>query len=292
MATTTSTTAAAVIETVVSSLIQETLLQESVMIPTISNFTAMIRDGMDTLDIPRFTALTPEDVTEGSALTSQTSTIAVDSLVLDINSAIHFAISDRADVQAKVNMVAQLTKDGARNMAAQIDDKIIEQLNDASAATPDHIVPFANAGSGDSIQLGDIVAARKLLNDARVPMSERFLLLPTSQEAFMLLIPNFIEVEKYGTADAIQNGELGRIYGMTVILSTSSELSQTSFLEYHRSAVGYASQISPKFEQDRNIIKLEDEFTLSQLYGIVLLDETGGAGNAGGVRQVLTNEVP
>jgi len=284
MATTTSTVATDVIERVVSSIVQETLLQESIMIPSIMNMSAMIRPGMDTLKIPRFTALPVETVTEGSTLTINNPTIATDDLVMNINQAIHWEISDRADIQSKIDIAVQLVRDGSRTLAFQIDDNLITELNTVSTASPDNLLAFAN-GLTASIQLTDIAAARERLNLNNVPMSDRFLLIPPEQERFLLAIPELIHLEKYGTTDAIQNGELGRIYGFTVLMSTSANLDGATFLAYHRSAAAYGTQISPKFETDRNVAKLVDEYTLSQLYGVQLLDNTG---TGGGVRNVLT----
>ena len=282
MATTTSTVATDVIERVVSSIVQETLLQESVMIPSIMNMSAMIRPGMDTLKIPRFTALPVETVTEGTSLTINNPTIATDDLVMEINQAIHWEISDRADIQSKIDIAVQLVRDGSRTLAFQIDDNIITRLNTVSTATPDNLLAFANA---TNIQLTDIAAARERLNEQNVPMSDRFIAIPPKQERFILAIEEIIHLEKYGTTDAIQNGEIGKIFGFKILLTTSANLNDDSFLAYHRSAVAYGTQISPKFETDRNVAKLVDEYTLSQLYGVQLLDNTG---TGGGVRNVLT----
>ena len=160
---TSGTEAAAVIEKVVSAIVQETLIQESVIIPLVWNKTAEIRPGMDTLDIPRFVAPNVETVTEGSAVTEHTQTIAIDQLVMNINEAITWAVSDRTSVQSKINIVSQITRDGARAMAAKVDDAIIVQLLRTSTATPDHTVQYAGGGAAFLAQT-DILEARRLLS--------------------------------------------------------------------------------------------------------------------------------
>ena len=278
MATNDSTSTAAIIEKVVSSIVQETLLQESILIPSIQDMSAMIRPGMDRLDIPRFTALPVEAVTEGTGLTANVSTIVTDKLLMDSNEAIHWTVSDRAMIQDKVNISVQIVKDAAKQLAAAIDNKIVDELILASAAAPDHIIAWATPSV---IALEDIAEARRLLNIQNVPQTERFMLMPPDQEKNLLAIDNFISVEKYGSREALLNGEIGRIFGFTVLMSTSPSILVTNSMFYHRSAVAYGTQINAKFETDRNIVKLEDEFTLSQLYGVKLLDA--------GVRQVLFN---
>jgi len=276
--TNTSTSTAAIIEKVVSSIVQETLLQESILIPTVQDMSSLIRPGMDTLKIPRFSALPVEDVTEGTDLTKNVSTVATDDLVMNINEAIHWAVSDKSMLQDKVSLSVQLVKDGARNLAASIDNKIVDQLILASAAAPDHIVAF---GTPSVIAIADITNARKLLNLANVPQAERFMLVGPDQEAAMLNIDNFISAEKYGSRDALVNGEIGRVMGFTVVMSTSASILATNAMFYHKSAVAYGSQIAAKFETDRNITALQDEFTLSQLFGCQILDL--------GKRNVLVN---
>lgn len=275
-----STSAASIIQTVVSNIVQETLLQESVAIPTVMDVSSQLVPGMGTLEIPRFLALAPQTVTEGTLLNSQVATIAVDVLNVSLNQAIFWSISDRANIQSKINMAVQLVKDGAKNMAVSIDNAIIGQLLLASAAAPDNRVQFANTPT-DTIQVTDITEARRLLNVQNVPMADRFLLLPPSQEKAMLNLSDFIDTSKYGNSEAIQNGEIGKVFGFKVILTTSPSLASASFLAYHRSAVAYGSQINVKFETFRNIQMLADDYTLSMLYGTTVLDT--------GKRQVLFN---
>lgn len=286
-----STSTAAIIEKIVSSIVQETLIQNSVVIPLVWNFTAQVRPGMDRIDIARFDTPTVETVTEGTDLTEFDSTIVTDKLTLEINEAIHFAITDRANVQDKVNVIAQVTRDAARSMAAAVDDAIITQLIDVSTATPDHAVQYAGGGAAFIAQT-DILEARRLLNVANVPMSDRFILINPDNEKALLLIPDFVRADQYGRIpSALMNGELGTLYGMPVFMSTSAVLDTGGFSQtivFHRTHVAYATQITSRFDQDRNIVKLQDEFTLSMLYGTEVLDVTATGGRRG---VVLSQEV-
>jgi len=275
-----STSTAAVIQKVVSGIVQETLLQESILIPSIWDKTSEVGPGMGSLEIPRFSALTPATITEGTPLVSQVATIVTDKLLLNVNNAIYWSVSDRADIQSKVAITVQLVKDGAKALAATIDNTILAQLLLASAAAPDHRVQFANTTT-NTIQVTDIAEARKLLNMQRVPMGDRYLLIPPAQEKAMLVLADFIDAAKYGNPDAIQNGEIGRVLGFKVLVSTAASLVDASFVAYHKSAVAYASQISAKFDTIRNVPLVADDYALSQLFGSIVLDS--------GKRQVLFN---
>jgi len=282
MAATTTTTAAAVIEKIVSPRVQETLIQESVMIPAVDNRSAEVGSGMDRLDVSRFTALTPGDITEGSTLASTSPTISVDQLALDKNKGIHWELTDLSTIQSKVSLNQQIFGDAGKEMAAQVDSDIIAELKaNVSAAAPDHRIQMTGTGNIELTQ-ADITNAQKLLNDSRVPRSDRFLLVRPEQERVMLNISDFIRSDTYGDSRGLQNGELGRIYGLTVIMTTSSQLAEDEALFFHRSAVAYASQASLKFDQSRVAGEFSDHFALSMVYGVKTLDS--------GKRAVLYND--
>lgn len=281
MATQDSASAAAVIQDVVSSIVQETLIQKSVMLPSIDDRSSEVEAGMDRLSISRFTALAVDDITEGTEVTPQAATIAEDELIMNKNKAITWEIPDKASMQAKVALAAQLVRDAARSHAAQVDDDVIAELKLASAAAPDHRVIWSNSPT-DTVLIADIVEGRRLLNVQNVDLGDRFMLVGPDQEKALLQIENFISTEKYGNSEAVQNGELGRLFGMKVLMTTSANLAADEMLIYHRTACAYASQISPKFETQRNVLKVLDEYALSQLYGVKTLDS--------GKRQVLFND--
>jgi len=227
-------------------------------------------DGADTLKIPRFSAMASVPVVEGTCNTAAIATVVTDDLIMNINEGIFWAISDKANVQTAINITTQLVKDGARTLAASIDNAIVGELLKASASAPDHVIFYA--GATDLIGIADILEARRLLNLANVPLSERFLLLSPDAEAQILAIENFISAEKYGSAEGIQLGEIGKIYGFKVLMSSSPALVGNASVAYHKSAVGYASQINARFESSRNILCQQTEYALSQLFGVKVLD--------------------
>jgi len=268
LATTTTTQAASIIQKLVSQIVQQTLIQNSVLIPSITTYN--VPNGADTLKIPRFTALASVPVVEGTCNTTALATVTTDDLVMNINEGIFWAISDKASIQTAIDMSVQLVRDGAKTLSASIDNAIVGELLKASASAPDHDIFYS--GTADDIAIGDIVEARRLLNVANVPMTERYLLLSPDAEAQMLKIDNFIHAEKYGSNEPIQNGEIGKVYGFKVLISTSPNLVGNMSIAYHKTAVAYASQMDARFESDRNILCQQTEYALSQLFGVKVLD--------------------
>ncbi len=271
MANTTSTVAANVIEKRVSTLVQETLIQNSVMIPAIWDRSGEVGPGMDRLDIPLLTSLAAQTVSESGDLTASAPTISTDQMSLDQQKAVVWAITDRASIQSKININAEILKNAGKELAKDVDDKIItDMVAGVSTSAPDHLIAFSNASE---LSDGDVRNARELLNEQNVPMSERFMLVGSEAEKNLLAVSNFIEVQKYGNeARALQTGELGRLYGFTVLLSTSSALGAGEALFFHKQCHAYASQASMRFRSEEKALGHRIEYSLSILYGSQHLD--------------------
>jgi hypothetical protein len=99
------------------------------------------------------------------------------------------------------------------------------------------------------------------------------------QERFMLAIDNFISAEKYGSNEPIMNGEIGRVYGMRVIVHTGFD-NEACF--WHPSAVGYAIQAGTRFQSQPDLANLATRYSLDYIAGFEVLD--------GGKRQVQISE--
>ena len=263
---------------IVSSIVQETLKQRSILLPAVVDYSSFAQPGVDQVKIPRRTQFAAANKTENTALTAQEMTFSVDTINLNLHKAIYAELERIAGVQNMVNTESEIIKEMAAELALQVDKDLITQLKAVSTAAPDHLLDYADT-VGDVIAATDILEARRLLNVQNVPQEDRFMLISPTKEKEMLSIANFIEVDKYGPNDAISNAELGRIYGFRVLMHT--ELSAAESLFWHRSHVGYASQLDAEFKKDQNLSKVADEYLLHKLYGTLVLD--------GGKRGVFFN---
>jgi hypothetical protein len=167
----------------------------------------------------------------------------------------------------------------ANELALQVDKDIITELKDVSTATPDHLLDYQTAGG--PVELGDFAEARKLLRQQSVPMMDNslFALISPVQEKAMLGIDNFISAEKYGAREALLNAEIGRVFGIRVLVH--NELEDADMLVYHKSHVGYASQFKPSLETDRSLADVATEYLMQLIYGVETLDVTATGGKRG-----------
>lgn len=263
-------------EQLIAALVQETLKQKSILLGTVTDYSAFARPGSSQVGIPRRDQFAAADKTENTPLTAQELTFSTDTISLTKNKAIFASLERIAELQANVDVDGEILKEMAAELALQVDKDIITELDDASAAAPDHIVAYANA---TDLQVTDITEARRLLNVQNVPMTDRWMVVSPDQEKAVLNLSNFIEVDKYGSTTPIQNGELGMVYGFRVKMHTEAAATDSYF--YHKSCIGIAFQMQPEFKTDDDLKNTAREFLLNEVYGLTELDS--------GKRQVKFN---
>ncbi len=260
---------------VISAMVQKQLIAESVISATILDETARVAPGAKSVAFPKTGDLDPAVKAENTGTTAQVLTLDKDTLLLDKHYHTLVVLEDNADVQSVVNIQEEIVNRAFKGMSKQIDTAIYNVLKaGASTSNPDHTL--AGFAANATLSLTMILEARKLLNIQNVPMGDRYLLISPYQEAEMLAISDFISAEKYGSNDILLNGQIGRVYGFKVLMTTVCE--DNVAIWYHNTAAAWARQIAPKWEKDRDLDKLADKYSLSYSYGVKALD--------GGKRQV------
>lgn len=259
-------------QSLVASIVQETLKQKSILLGTVSDYSSYAAAGAKEVKIPRRAQFAAADKSENTDLTAQELTFSSDTISLNKHKAIYSKLERIAGLQANVQVQAEILAEMANELALQVDKDLVTVLKATSAAAPDHRVLFANSPT-NTIQQTDILEARRLLNVQNVPMDNRFLVIPPDQEKAMLLLSDFVRADAYGSAGGLINGEVGRVYGFTVVMwNVSGSLASTEFLAYHKGHVGFAQQLTPEFETQKELKSVSTEFLLHHVYGTVTLD--------------------
>lgn len=267
MAITNTTDTAAIIEKRVSEIVTETLIQEAVALGAVRDYSGQVGPGMDRLDVPLFSELAIQDVSESAEMTPQSITLATAQLSLNRHKAIPFSISDKANVQSKARLVDVTVRNGARSLAAEIDDYMFGVV-DANVAGSNRVALTANP-------LADIALAKKIMDAENCPKSNRYMVASPGFVQALLSASGIIDADKYGSAEPKQAGFVSRVYGFTVLESSSASIIDDGFQCFHMDALGFARQISPKFERDRNVLGQRDDYSLTHLYGGINLDPAG-----------------
>lgn len=262
---------------VISNVVQSFLIQESKLIPTITDYSYLAIKGAKSIALPRSGGFTVNDKTENTAVNAQSITYATDIIELVKHKVIQTLIEDIADTQASIPVIQDALLKATKAIALQVDKDIVAALKLGSATAPDHLINFIDA-TNDIMALGDILAARKLLVDQNIDPRECFIGIGSEKEAEALNISNFIDASKYGSNEPLLMGEIGKVYGMRVILhSDFSDFMCT----WHPTAVGIAIQQTMRYQTQPDLANLGIRHSLDMIYGIKTLDL--------GKRNVLTD---
>mgnify|MGYP001306981098 CR=1 FL=1 len=263
---------------VISNVVQSFLIQESKLLGTVTDYSSLAVKGAKSITLPKSGGFLVNDKVENVAVSAQSISYSGDVLNLNKHKVIQALVEDISDWQASIPVIQDALMKATKAIALQVDLDIIEALKLASAADPDHQIKYIDTVN-NILALGDILAQRKLLVDQNIDPRTCFIGIGSLKEAEMLNISNFIDASKYGTNEAVMMGEIGKVFGMKVILHTAFE---NNMIAWHPSAVGYAIQQGMRYQNEKDLANLGVRHSLDMLYGVTTLDA--------GKRQVYTSE--
>jgi len=137
----------------------------------------------------------------------------------------------------------------------------------------------SNSGNGAALTDAGIRQMIQTLDDADVPMSQRYLVIPPVEKNNLLGIERFTEqafVGEVGAQNSIRNGRVGNIYGVEVYVSsntptvTADDTSTTYRAAgmFHESAMVLVTQVAPRVQTQYKQEYLGDLLTVDMLYGV------------------------
>ena len=257
----------------VSNLVQKFLIQESKMLPLCTDYSYLASKGTNSIKVPRSGGFTVGDKAENTAVDSQIVTYASDTITLDQHRVVQFLVEKISNKQAVPAIIEDQIMKATKALALDMDNKIIAELRLGSASAPDHEIVFNDTVNND-LELVDVLEARRLLQVQNLDPRECYMAIGPDKEKDMLAITDFIHAEKYGSSEGIVNGEIGRLFGVRVVVHTSLS---GEMLMWHPSAVGYAIQQPTELDMDKDLPNLAMRYSLDYIAGFEVLD--GGKRN-------------
>lgn len=256
------------IQQLVSAQVQEVLNANLVAAGAVQDLSSLVGPGQDTVKIPKMGKFTVNTKSAGTAVNAQTNAFGTDDLALSQYKVIQFLVEDIAQLESKVAITQAYVKQAAIDIATEMDAKIITDMAaGASSSAPDHRIAWDNALA---LLKQDFLNARRLLNIQNVPMNERSCIISPSEEASVLSIDSFVKVNESGGDSALRNGQIGRLFGFDVMVS--SQAADAASLFFHKTAHSFARQLMPKVEYFRDVPNLSDRWSISHIYGSKHMD--------------------
>jgi N4-gp56 family major capsid protein len=205
-------------------------------------------------------------------------------------------IEDIVEVQALASLRKFYTDDAGYALAKRVDTDLIELgrgANGATVGTDDYATSNTttkafigstgatayNSTTSNAAALGDGGIRRSIqrLDDADVPMTDRFLIIPPSSRNTLMGLQRFTEqafTGEVGSSNTIRNGQIGDIYGMKVYVSTNADTAAGNSatdricLLAHKDAFVLAEQMGVRSQTQYKQEYLGTLFTSDMLYGV------------------------
>ena len=207
-------------------------------------------------------------------------------------------IEDIAEVQSLASMRRFYTDDAGFALAKQVDSDLFAQAEDfqggtvgGTAANSFEKAVIASNGTtdytGNSSNAADITDAgiRAMLlrlDNADVPMDNRTMVMPPIAANDLLGLQRFTEQSFIGSGDAIRTGQIGQIYGVNVMITTSCPTAAGNSgadrvgMMIHKDALVLAEQVGVRSQTQYKQEYLGDLFTSDTLYGVATLRDDAG----------------
>lgn len=258
--------------------VQKQLTDEAVLVNTVLNLSSKVGPGMKSISIPKVSGMAATDIPDdGSDSTSSGMTIAVDTLSLTSKKEVADFIYDTA-MDSAVDLKQAFFENAPGIFVESMEALIYGELDGASSSNPDHILQM-NGASNLVPTIADIRLAAKLLDEQKLPQSDRYLIVTPTIKHAILAFSEVSSASAFGNSDGIQKGQIGELYGFKILCS--NQVTASTMIAYHKSALAFAMQKDVSVEQSRNPEKSRDFVALRGHYGQKVL--------AGGKRCVLFN---
>ncbi len=273
---TTETTAVA--NAKIANLIQSYLIQESKLLPLVTDYSSLASEGVKSISLPRSGGFVVGDKAENTAVDSQAVTYAVDTINLTIHKVIQMLVEKFAKRQAAPAILSDMMMKAGKDLAYAVDEIIAAALlAGPSTSGPDHVIDF-NDGTNNDLELADVLNIRALFQAQNIDVAECYLGLNPAKEKDALAIDNFIDASKWGNSEPISNGIIGKVYGLRIVVSNVFE--SDSLLAWHPSSTGFCFAQGIQVASQPDLANLGDRYSLDFIAGCT-------SGLDSGKRQVL-----
>jgi hypothetical protein len=229
------------------------------------NFESDIARQGDIIRVPRRGTLSVNSKAANTVVTLQTPTADTVNLTLNQHKEVSFLVEDIAAAQANQSIIAGYVEDGMKAIGEEIDADLLALYTGFSATPID-----GTSGSG-GITAATVTEARRILNAAKVPQSDRYIVWHEDAEAELLDVEKFTSSDFGDNGDAIREAIIGRKYGFSHFMDQNVVVAtgECKNLAFHRDAIMLATRplpAPPEGTGAQSSVMNEDGFSIRVTY--------------------------
>lgn len=241
-----------------------------VLLPLIKHYDADVKSSGQTLEIPNVSAISANLKSQNVVVTLNYNTETKTTITLNKHYESSFIVEDLVATQSNYNTRSDYTQAAAYAIAEKVDSNLATDMTTAwKTATQ------TNGVYGTPIADVNILAVNRYLSENKAPRSDRSLVVHPKGEAELLNIDKYVRYDAIGVggdSNSINNGRLGRIYGVDVYMSQNLVYLDTATDEYnhlmfHKEAWAIAMQVEPRTQAQYKQEYLGWLVTVDVLYG-------------------------
>lgn len=251
----------------ISAMVQAELAASVELLPTFLDVSEFAQPGFDSISFPKSTSFVVEKKQSGQKVNAQAFTLTNDTLLLDEHAVVQWIIEKKASIQSKVALEMQGVKLASSAQGRIVDVDLIAAIDAGRKVANDVTL-------GSSLTIAVINEARRILKTEFWPKTDLWLALHPNQEEEMLNITNFIEADKYGSRVALLEGEIGKVFGVRIVVSNL--LTADEAFMYHKNSTAIGFQSAAEFDEQKDLENLGMRSSVDQLYGIKVLQSGSG----------------
>lgn len=249
----------------IAAFVQAELIAKPKLNGAVTDLSALVSPGMDSLKIPRYGSFVAERKVAATKLTAQKLDPTADQLYLNLHDGVYVEIENIAQLQSSVDVQALYAQRMASAMMKKWDYEVYTELSNVSSSSPDHTVAFA---SGTTLTKADFTNSKKLLRVSEIDIDDGQLWLACnpSQEKALLELSDFVDADKWlsGSEQVKLQGLIGKAYGFQILISNQ----YTSPVFFHSSACAFAFQQQMQFMQAALPQELAVGLSANHLFGV------------------------
>lgn len=220
-----------------------------------------------TVEIPNVSNITANAKVANTQVTLNAPTETKQTIAITNYYESSFLIEDPLEAQSAYDLASAYSARAGYALAAQIDSQIATDMT----------AGFANTVGAFGTALSDatVLSAIQLLDNASVPLDERYFVVTAQGKTELLSIDKYVRYDALGVGgdqNSIRTGKVGEIYGVEVFMSqnivrTLGTPNQNNHLMFHKDAYGLAMQKEVRVENQRKVEYLGDLYVASTLWG-------------------------